>query len=48
MSSHFQNKVANNSPIHSSIETMIGRSQKQQKKLILIKDNFKDIKNSLA
>lgn len=41
------------------IETMIGRSQKQQKKKInnndnckmlqiLIKDNFKDIKNSLA
>ena len=39
------------------IETMISRSRKQQKKqqrqlqnvaLILIKDNFKDIKNSLA
>lgn len=37
------------------IETMIGRSQKQQKNnnnnkmlQILIKDNFKDIKNSLA
>ena len=39
-------------------ETMIGRSQKQQKNnnnnnntkmlQILIKDNFKDIKNSLA